>query len=173
MVYFLLCNLKKWKYLAGRLLYFSAFFNLKQDFSGLYSHTGTPSNPIRLLVGLLLLIKQLYILVFDLFHPLCTFQQEKSLFTVLNAKTFSNFVVFNSHYLNDLDKKTVEMIIIHSKNKEQASLFEQMAKALNVPFEKGQKENSYDPEFVKELLRAKKDIEEGKGIKIKTADLWK
>ena len=67
----------------------------------------------------------------------------------------------------------METIIIHPKNKEQASLFEQMAKALNVPFEKGRKENSYDPEFVKELLRAKKDIEEGKGIKIKTADLWK
>lgn len=32
---------------------------LEQDFSGLYSHTGTPSKPIRLMVGLLML-KQVY-----------------------------------------------------------------------------------------------------------------
>jgi hypothetical protein len=67
----------------------------------------------------------------------------------------------------------VETIIIYPKNKEQASLFKKLAKTLNVPFEKGHKENPYDPEFVKELLQAKKDIEEGKGIKIKTTDLWK
>jgi hypothetical protein len=67
----------------------------------------------------------------------------------------------------------MEKIIIHPKNKEQASLFEQLAKALKVPFEKGQPESLYDPESVNELIQAKKDIEEGKGIKIKTADLWK
>ena len=33
--------------------------DLEQDFSGLYSHTGTPSKPIRLMVGLLIL-KQIY-----------------------------------------------------------------------------------------------------------------
>ncbi|MHC0443517.1 DUF2683 family protein [Flavobacterium sp. 3-210] len=34
-------------------------------------------------------------------------------------------------------------------------------------------EKPYNPEFVKEILDAEKSIKDGKGIKIKTEDLWK
>ena len=35
------------------------------------------------------------------------------------------------------------------------------------------KKGTYKPEFVKEIIKSRKDIKEGKGIKIATKDLWK
>lgn len=66
----------------------------------------------------------------------------------------------------------METITIHPQSEEQASLFEQLAKALNVPFER-EKNSPYNPEFVDKILKASKEISEGKGAKIPLQDLWK
>lgn len=63
-------------------------------------------------------------------------------------------------------------IIIHPKSKEQVSLFEQLAKVLNVPFKKEEK-NNYDPKFVAKIKKGEEAAKEGKGIKVDMADLWK
>ena len=34
-------------------------------------------------------------------------------------------------------------------------------------------EKPYNPEFVKEILEADQSIKDGKGVRIKTEDLWK
>jgi len=63
-------------------------------------------------------------------------------------------------------------ITIHPKSEQQASLFEQLAIALNVPFEK-EEQNTYDPEFVNKILEGSKEIADGRGTKIRLEDLWK
>jgi hypothetical protein len=66
----------------------------------------------------------------------------------------------------------METIIIHPKSKEEASLFEQLAKALKVPFEKKRtKESPYDPEFVKKVKRSEEDFEKGRYTKIEPSDI--
>lgn len=68
----------------------------------------------------------------------------------------------------------MEAITIHPKNKEQASLFEQLAKALKVPFEKTKKtESPYNPEFVAKMRESRKQAKEGKTVKISLDDIWK
>lgn len=71
----------------------------------------------------------------------------------------------------------MEAIIIHPKNKEQANLFEQLAKALKVPFEKSKKgKGDYNPEFVSKIEQSRKDHQEGKGKAITVEELkslWK
>lgn len=71
----------------------------------------------------------------------------------------------------------MEAIIIHPKNKEQASLFEQLAKTLKVPFEKSSKDKiSYNSEFVSKIEKSRQDYKEGKGKKItldELESLWK
>ena len=58
----------------------------------------------------------------------------------------------------------MESITIHPKTKQQASLFEQLAKTLKVPFEKSKKgRSSYNPEFVEKIERSRKNYKEGKG----------
>lgn len=66
----------------------------------------------------------------------------------------------------------METIIIHPKSKQEARLFEQLAKALNVPFKREEK-SPYDPEFVAKIKRAEKNAKEGKFSIIKVEDLWK
>ncbi|MEO9022557.1 MAG: DUF2683 family protein [Ginsengibacter sp.] len=68
----------------------------------------------------------------------------------------------------------MEAIIIHPKNKEQASLFEQLAKTLKVPFEKSKKDKiTYNPEFVSKIERSRQDYKEGKGKVITLEELKK
>ncbi len=68
----------------------------------------------------------------------------------------------------------MEAIIIHPKNKEQASLFEQLAKTLKVPFEKSKRTGSpYNPEFVAKMKESRKQAKEGKTVKIDLDDIWK
>lgn len=51
----------------------------------------------------------------------------------------------------------METIIIHPKNKEQLSLFEQLANALKVPFEKNKKQTGhYNPDFVAKMKVSRK-----------------
>lgn len=64
----------------------------------------------------------------------------------------------------------MEIITIHPKSKEQANLFEQLAKALNVPFER-KGEDSYDPDFVAKILEGSKEISEDKGTNLLLKDL--
>jgi hypothetical protein len=66
----------------------------------------------------------------------------------------------------------METILIRPKSREQIKVFEEMAKALKVPFEV-KEENPYNPEFVKMVKQADKDFENGKGKKIKLDDIWK
>jgi hypothetical protein len=65
-----------------------------------------------------------------------------------------------------------ETIIIHPTSKEQANLFEQLAKVLNVPFEK-EEESPYDPKFVAKIKKGEKAAKEGKGLKVDPPNLWK
>lgn len=68
----------------------------------------------------------------------------------------------------------METIIIHPKNKEQSNLFEQLAHALKVPFEKSKKKTShYNREFVEKMKESQKQAREGKTVKIKLDDIWK
>ena len=68
----------------------------------------------------------------------------------------------------------MEPITIHPKNKEQSSLFEQLAKALKVPFEKAKKTKSpYNSEFVTKMRESRKQAKEGKTVKIAIDDIWK
>jgi hypothetical protein len=66
----------------------------------------------------------------------------------------------------------METILIHTESKEQIKVFEQMAKALKVPFEIKQ-ESPYKPEFVEMVRQADKDFKNGKGKKVKLDDIWK
>ncbi len=68
----------------------------------------------------------------------------------------------------------MEAITIHPKNKEQASLFEQLAKTLKVPFEKTKKtESPYNAEFVAKMRENRKQAKEDKTVKISLDDIWK
>ena len=65
----------------------------------------------------------------------------------------------------------METMIMHPKTKEQLAALKAVAKALNVEFETAK--SSYDPTFVKKILKSREDIENGKGVKIAIEDLWK
>jgi hypothetical protein len=66
----------------------------------------------------------------------------------------------------------METIIIHSKNKEQLNLFEQLARALKVPFEKDKKVTGhYNPEFIAKIQRSRKNYAEGKGTEVTIKEL--
>jgi hypothetical protein len=65
----------------------------------------------------------------------------------------------------------METLILRSKNKEHLSILKAMAKALKVEIEV--EESPYDPAFVKDILQAREDIRDGKGVKIGIKDLWK
>ncbi len=72
--------------------------------------------------------------------------------------------------------KNMETIITHPKSAEQATLFEQLAKTLKVPFEikkEGKGEGPYNPEFVAKIKRGEKAARAGKGMKVNISDLWK
>ena len=62
-------------------------------------------------------------------------------------------------------------IILKNVKKKDLPVLKSLAKSLG--FEIKREENIYNPEFVKEILDAEKSIKDGKGVKIKTEDLWK
>ncbi|MVN20234.1 DUF2683 family protein [Mucilaginibacter arboris] len=61
-------------------------------------------------------------------------------------------------------------LIIHPDNEEQLTAVRAILHALKISFEE---ENTYNPEFVAEILKAEEDIKNGKGVSIRTEDLWK
>jgi len=65
----------------------------------------------------------------------------------------------------------METLIAHPKNEEQATALKAVMKALKIDFET--EGGSYNPEFVKDILQAREDIKNGKGVKIAVEDLWK
>jgi hypothetical protein len=62
-------------------------------------------------------------------------------------------------------------IILKNVKKKDFPVLKSLAKSLG--FEIVKEENPYNPEFVKEILEAEQSIKDGKGIAIKTEDLWK
>ncbi|CAM3980894.1 DUF2683 domain-containing protein [Flavobacterium branchiophilum] len=64
----------------------------------------------------------------------------------------------------------MELVLKNVKKKDLA-IFKSLAKSLGFEIEK--KEKPYNPEFVKEILEAERSIKEGRGVRIKTEDLWK
>lgn len=64
---------------------------------------------------------------------------------------------------------------VHPKDKAQAKVVKAFFKALKVPFEtEPESTNSpYDPKFVAKILEGREDFKNGRGITIKTEDLWK
>ena len=65
----------------------------------------------------------------------------------------------------------METLIIHPKNKEQLAAIKAFVKALKIDFTTNK--SPYNPDFVKEILQAKEDVKNGKGVKIPIEDLWK
>ncbi len=68
----------------------------------------------------------------------------------------------------------MEVVLKNVKEKDLAVL-KSLAEALGFQIE-GPRENQYDPEFVKEVLQAEKEIKEGKGTPISLEELnqlWK
>jgi hypothetical protein len=67
----------------------------------------------------------------------------------------------------------METLLIYPQSKEQVKLFEQMAKALKVPFEKVENKSPYNAEFVAKIKKGDEDFKAGRLKVIKTEDLWK
>lgn len=68
----------------------------------------------------------------------------------------------------------METILAHPENNEQLEAIKAFLKALKIKFEsKRDDQQNYNPEFVQKILEGKKEIEEGRGIKIALEDLWK
>jgi len=65
------------------------------------------------------------------------------------------FLILRIFMIYRLTSKVHHMksITIHPQSKEQIRLFEQLAKALHLPFEKKEEKSPYDPEFVAQLKK--------------------
>lgn len=65
---------------------------------------------------------------------------------------------------------------IHTEDKEQLNAIKAFMKALKIKFEMDKAEKPYNPEFVKKIEQSRKEIKNGKGIKMNAKDiddLWK
>ena len=67
----------------------------------------------------------------------------------------------------------METITIHPKSKSQTKVFEELAKVLDLPFEKVKTKSKYNPAFVAKIKKGDRDKKAGNFKAIKTADLWK
>lgn len=61
----------------------------------------------------------------------------------------------------------MESIIIHTKNKKQIKIFENLAEALGISFEKKNNRSPYNQDFVKKVRKSEKEIKEGEFITVK------
>lgn len=68
--------------------------------------------------------------------------------------------------------ETHSLFIAHPTTIEETNALKAFVKALKIKFELTT-EKAYNETFVQEILKADKDIDEGKGVKIELADLWK
>jgi hypothetical protein len=71
--------------------------------------------------------------------------------------------------------KTQDVLIVHPSNEEEVTVLKTILKALKIKFEFS-KEETYNPEFVAKIEKARQDYKDGKG-KIYTTEqlnaLWK
>jgi len=65
----------------------------------------------------------------------------------------------------------METLILHPKNKEQLAAIKAFVKALKIDFT--MEKDTYNEDFVKEILQAREDIKNGKGVKVNVDELWK
>ncbi|WP_454802091.1 DUF2683 family protein [Mucilaginibacter phyllosphaerae] len=65
----------------------------------------------------------------------------------------------------------METLIVQPKTKEQLVALKAFIKALKIDFKS--EKSPYNPDFVEKILHGRKDIKNGKGVKIATEDLWK
>ena len=65
----------------------------------------------------------------------------------------------------------METLIAYPKTKEQLTALKAFVKAMKIDFKT--EKSPYNPKFVKEILKAREDIKNGKGVKIEIEDLWK
>ena len=63
-------------------------------------------------------------------------------------------------------------IILKNVKKKDFPVLKSLAKSLGFEIIE-KKEKPYNPDFVKEILEAEQSIKDGKGIAIRTEDLWK
>lgn len=64
-------------------------------------------------------------------------------------------------------------IILHPKSKQEATLFEDLARALKVPFEKGDEKSPYEASFVAKVKESRQQANEGKTVKVTLDEIWK
>jgi hypothetical protein len=62
-------------------------------------------------------------------------------------------------------------LIVYPDNEEQLTAVKAILNALKISFEEEQ--SPYNPEFVKTIFQAEEDIKNGKGVEIRTENLWK
>ena len=62
-------------------------------------------------------------------------------------------------------------IIVHPANEEEISVIKKFFKAHKIQFEVST-ENSYPPEFVRKVLSAKKQVDQGETVKIDLDQIW-
>ncbi|SDF35313.1 hypothetical protein SAMN05216464_11690 [Mucilaginibacter pineti] len=65
----------------------------------------------------------------------------------------------------------METLIVQPKTKEQLTALKAFIKAMKIDFKS--EKSPYDPAFVEKINQGRKDIKNGKGVKIDTKDLWK
>jgi len=65
----------------------------------------------------------------------------------------------------------METLIANPANKEQLNAIKAFMKALKVDFRI--EKSPYNAEFVAKIEQSRKEIDEGKGVRIKVEDLWK
>lgn len=66
--------------------------------------------------------------------------------------------------------KTQNIFIAHPQTTEQINALKAFMKALNINFEIS-KEGTYDPDFVKKVLKSKSQVREGKVTKVRKENL--
>lgn len=64
----------------------------------------------------------------------------------------------------------MEAIVIHPRTKQQLEAIKAFAKALKMDFETTPHQSPYNPEFVKKILQGRKDVKEGRGVKVAIED---
>ena len=68
--------------------------------------------------------------------------------------------------------KTENTFIIHPETTEQENALKAFIKALKIKFEVS-KEKPYDPDFVAKIKESRKQVQEGKTVKMDLDDIWK
>ncbi|MEY3500803.1 MAG: hypothetical protein RL308_2472 [Bacteroidota bacterium] len=64
-------------------------------------------------------------------------------------------------------------ITFHVEAQSDVKFIEQLAKKMNIPYEKSKDKSPYNPKFVAKIKKGEQEIKDGKGISIAIDDLWK